>query len=198
MTLVPLLLWLAVVLPVCAWLAWRLYYFEPRPWRPLPPPDEVLGRLGGWLYVLFPAMALGPLVALAPLIGSARWVASFIAAGEISASPQVSVGEVTVRIVVSIAQQALLFGGWTVMSLLFFRRRRSFPWVLCGVVALRLILELFQLPPSHWTALRLRPPQLASFGEILASGGLWVAYLRFSSRAAATFVVPAPPRPRGG
>ncbi len=143
-------------------------------------------------------MALGPLVTLAPLIGSARSVASLIAVGEVSAGPHVSVGEVTVRVVVLIAQQALLFGGWTVMSLLFFRRRRSFPWVLCGVLALRVILELFQLPPSHWTALRLRPFNLVSAGEIPASGALWVTYLRFSSRAAATFVVPAPPRPRRG
>lgn len=141
-------------------------------------------------------MFLGPVRAGVAVFWDLRDLASRIADGELRARHgDVSVEHLTTRLVVIVAENALLFGCVTVLALLFLRRRRSFPWVLSGLVALVVLLELRGLVSSPWLPRPLRPATLTSMAEILASGALWVAYLRFSDRAAATFVEPAPRRP---
>jgi len=184
----PIIALVVLAVPASAWGARRAYLYDPPAHEPKDADPRWPG-LGGWLTVLgiyVVLLTLGTayeVAKLAPVIASkARWAT--ITADASSHSPMLGplvAGEVLFEIALT------AFGAMMVFA--YFRRKRSFPLHFAAVSAARVALGLGDIVGASATAPGhdMRDAVSRTVGAFLWAV-VWIAYLRASRRASATFV----------
>jgi transglutaminase-like putative cysteine protease len=182
----PAVLVLLSSLPLVGWAMWRGYRLDP-PWRPR---ADVVGRrgIGGLLLFVAFRVVVTPLVVLTAY-SSSSWVFSHRSWSALATSGDANHRALAYLCLVEVAVNAAMVGYSILCAVVFFQKKRSFPFHFTAFTAMNVVFLLLDSAAAQ--AVELGPEQAGdvgrTMGQVITAAG-FVAYLWSSKRVAATFV----------